>query len=44
MVDSLTLSQYGIGRRVMLVWILTENGINDADMFEFAADCENGDV
>ena len=34
MVDRLTLAQYGIGRRVKLVWILTENGQNDVEMFE----------
>ena len=34
MVDGLTLAQYGIGRRVKLVWILTENGQNDVEMFE----------
>ena len=34
MVDWLTLAQYGIGRRVKLVWILTENGQNDVEMFE----------
>ena len=34
MMDGLTLAQYGIGRRVKLVWILTENGQNDVEMFE----------
>jgi hypothetical protein len=34
MMDRLTLAQYGIGRRVKLVWILTENGQNDVEMFE----------
>ena len=34
MVDSMRLEEYGIWRKVMVVLVLTENGINDMDMFK----------
>ena len=34
MEDIFSLEDFGIRRRVMLVWVLTENGLNDIAMFD----------